>query len=341
LAFGLDTYYNCVYDCAYCCFLGLAHVWGGDNPHRTLDVDWFKRKIVNGLKASRPKSPLAWAIRHRKTLRIGNKYDPLPPQEAELGITRQVLEFLRDLGWQVVIQSKNAALLMQYADLLVDMGAIVMTTITAGGGQDWELLEGRRSPPPGKRLSMLSHLALRGLQTCVVTEPFIPGYHTLSQFESLVTAVKDWGIDRMNVYNLRLNTFVAKRLIEIGLDVEAIWEANQDENWRALLQDLLAIAEGHGAKIGCPDFANAGRFLPTTNTCCGVDVDRPCTFNIINWRKIGLERGEVKLSDALATYDGVGDYAEGLALFGGVLPDRWHLGDCGIFEREGDGWKLT
>lgn len=341
MPFGLDTYYNCVFDCAYCCFLGLAHVWGGDKPHRVLDLDWFKRKMVSGLKASRPKSPMAWAIKHRKTLRIGNKYDPLPPQEAELGITRQVLEFLRDLGWSVVIQSKNGLLLLEYADLLVEMGAIVTTTVTAGGWGDWVTLELQRPPAPVDRLNALMQLAQRGLQVGVITEPFIPGYHTLEQFEQLVNMVHVRGIERMNTYNLRMTPFVARRLIEIGLDVEAIWDANQDENWRALLQDILAIATSHGVKIGCPDFANAGRFLPTTNTCCGVDVERPCTFNIINWRKIGLERGEVMLSDVLATYDGVGNYAEGLALFGGVLPDRWHLGDCGIFERAGDGWKLS
>lgn len=338
LAFGLDTYYNCEYDCLYCCFLGLCHTWGRDR--RCLDVDWFERRIVNGIKNEHPKSPLAWAIKRRKTLRLGNKFDPLPPLEREHRITQRVLRFLSSLGWQVKLESKNTDAMLEYDDLLISSNAIITTTVTCGMEDDWDVLEGKRPPSPRARLEALRFFASAGCQVAVVTEPFIPGYHTVAQFERLMAELSAHRIRRANVYNLRLTPFVARRLAEAGLDIERIWLHNQDDQWKALLPQLLAAAEKYGILIGCPDFVNAGRFVPTTNTCCGVDVENPCTFNFINWRRIGMERGYVDVGDVTASWDGVGDFDEGLNLFLGNDPKMYHLGDSGVFEREGAGWKL-
>ena len=335
LCFGLDTYYNCVYDCAYCCFLGLNQVWGRD--HRVLDVEWFKRRMISGLQYPNPQTPIGRAIRDRKTLRLGNKYDPLPPQEKAAGVTREVLEFLAWLDWEVKLETKNSQLLIDYADLLVEMKAVVTCTVTVGLEDDWSLLEGERTASPQHRLETLAWLQAEGLQVAVVSEPFIPGYHTLDQFKEFLSRLRAHGIRRLNIYNLRLTPFVVRRLLEQGLDVEQIWDENQDGMWDKLLPQLLEAAEDF--IVGCPDFVNSGAFVSQANTCCGVDVQNPCTFNIINWKRKALENGGLALDEFNATWDGVGSYVEGLRLFTGKTDDYYTLKDTGLFEREGLGWK--
>jgi len=339
LAFGLDTYYNCDFDCLYCCFLGLNAVWGKD--FRTLDIDWFKKRILNGIKNKSPRSPLAWAIHHRKTLRIGNKYDPLPPMERELRTTLTVLEFLKSLNWEVKLESKNTDIMLEYQDVLVDMGAIITTTVLSGLEKDWELLEGKRPPPPRDRLDALMEFKSRGCQVAVVTEPFIPGYHMISQFDELMGELEARGIDRANVYNLRMTPFVMKRFAEADMDIELIWEMSQDWSWKEILMELLEVGEKRGIKLGCPDFVNAGKFHAQTNTCCGVDVSNPCTFNIVNWRNIGVRKGFITVEDLKETYDGVGDWIEGLDLFMGDDDKKYTLADTGMFERDFNTWTLV
>lgn len=189
-----------------------------------------------------------------------------------------------------------------------------------------------------ERIRALGQLAEAGLQVGIITEPFIPGYHTVQQFRDLASLALEHGVTRLNTYNLRLTPFVAKRLLKAGLDVERIFDENQDEQWGKTLAELL---ETPGVSIGCPDFANAGRVPSPANTCCGVDVKNPCTFNIIHWRQMGLEQGQVTSQDARGTWDGVGDLEEGMSLFEGRLPDYYDLSDTGIFTRGADGWTLS
>ena len=341
LPFGLDTYYGCAFDCVYCSFLGLHYTWGRGEMDRTLDLDWFRKRVLNGVRTP-GRTPLARAIAGRKTIRLGNKYDPLPPQESELRITRDVLQFLFDLGWEVKLESKNADLIREYAPLLVDGQAIVTTTVTIGLDRDWRELEGCRTPSPTARLSALSELAQAGLQVAVITEPFIPGRHTIDGWRLFLSLLSHHNINRVNTYNLQLTPFNARRLAEIGVDVVAAHEGGKDPAWRDTLQALLSIGSEMGFHVGCPDFVNAGRVRPTTNTCCGVDVQNPCTFNFINWRATGLDRGEVKPADVVRTWDGVGNLEAGLKTFSGKNgATHYSLADTGIFEKVGTEWKLT
>jgi len=335
LAFGLDTYYNCEYNCSYCCFLGLNAVWGND--FREIDFGQFATRIVNGLRNKNPRSPLAYAIRSRKTLRIGNKYDPFPPRDK--GLTRRVLSFLAGLRWDVKLESKNVPAMEELTGLLLGMGATVTTSITCGR-DDWALLEGKRTPDPEERLRGLGRMARVGVPVGVITEPFIPGHHTTEEWVDLVRRGKEQGIFRFNVYNLRLTPFVVKRLLGAGLDVEAIWEANQDGRWRPVLRDILEASKRLGVIVGCPDFVNGGDYVFPANTCCGVDVKNPCNFNIINWNKTGLINGKVTLRDFLDSWDGVGDFSEGKRQFLGQDPKKYHLGDTGLFRKEGLEWVI-
>lgn len=246
-------------------------------------------------------------------------------------ISAQALYVLKAHDWEVKIETKNPPPL---GEINLPRRSIITTTITVGMDDDWNLFERRLTPSPSERLRRLGEYAAEGYQVAVTTEPFIPGYHEIKQFFDLVELAQSLGINRFNAYNLQLTPFNVKRLIELGLDMERIWDFSQDELWKPILQELLSI----DAIVGCPDFANAGGFVPGANTCCGVDVENPCTFNSVNWRRIAMLEGEVTWDDFRGSWDGVGDYSLGVALFTGEAGGYYTLADTGVLVRKDDGW---
>jgi len=334
LAFSLDTYSNCEADCVACHFRRLNYVW--DKSLRPMDVEHFKRTLANGVKNNNPKSPLAWAMYHRKTLRFGNKADPFQEAELKFKVSKEALLTLKSYQWPVVIETKFTHILREYEYLLWDMKSHlhIMPIISPGFLDDWEILERKATTRPDIRLEHLSFWAKRGIRVGVNGEPFIPGYHTVEQFEDMLKLLKHYKIPSYNVYNLHLNEFVAKRLHQEGIDIEKIWEANKDENWKPVLQQLIDLAKKYGIILGCPDFVNSGNYVEASNTCCGVDVDNPCRWNVIMMKKLLLIKGVPFEEAAKMCWDGVGNYEEGMNAFLGKDSNKYNLRDCGIMIEE-------
>lgn len=329
LSLSLDTYWNCQANCHHCYLRRLNYVWGRDL--RPLDLENFQKTITNGLKNKNPKSSLAWALSQKKTIRFGNHADPFQPAERDYRVSKEALKILRDLKWTVVIQTMFTEVLMDYLDILLEMEdrVIVQPIISPGAEADWEILERRRTTPISERFRHIKVLRNKGVKVAVNGEPFIPGYHTIDQFSDMIQRLRDAGVWNYNTYNFHFNDFVAKRLHNIGIDIEKIWEMNQDKNWRPILEELIKIAKWGGVKLGCPDFVNSGRYCDPTNTCCGIDVPNPCTYNVMTWKRriLAGEDPEAVFED---TWDGVGDRELGRRVFDGTEDKMYTLKDCGI-----------
>ena len=326
LPFSLDTYGNCLTDCWHCYFRRLNQVW--DDDLKPADVNLLYSKLKNGLENPNPKSPLAWALKQKKTIKFGNKTDPFQEAERKYRVSENALLSLIEFKWSFVIQTKFTHIMMDYFDLLVKAKdhLIVMPVISPGLDGDWNRLERQRTTHPRERLVHLSMLKKHGISVGVNGEPFIPGYHTISDFVETINTLKAFGINRYNIYNLHFNDFVAKRLHNIGIDIEKIWYYNQDARWRPILRSLIEIAQKHNIILGCPDFVNSGRYCGIAtygecNTCCGISVPNPCTFNTHTWKgEVWIERFKrnyqpLPKQDLLEilnkTWDGVGDYELG------------------------------
>jgi hypothetical protein len=157
-------------------------------------------------------------------------------------------------------------------------------------------------------------------------EPFIPGFHTVADFKRVVSLVRAFGIKSYNSYNLHFNDWNAKEMNAVGVDIEKVWEGNQDENWRPILKQLIKIASDAGVVLGCPDFVNSGKYVESSNTCCGIEVPNPCRFNFITWKKLRFQG--VSDEDILQqTWDGVGDFEYGKKLIKGEVKDLYTLDD--------------
>ena len=167
-----------------------------------------------------------------------------------------------------------------------------------------------------------------GIPVGVNGEPFIPGYHTVKDFEQTLLLLKKYGIKSYNTYNFHFTAFVAKRLHAIGIDIEAIWYNNQDTQWKKILRQLLEISKKHGIRLGCPDFVNSGMsWKEQANTCCGINVPNPCTFNTHNFKRLAQE-GKSVLEIVDITYDKSGDLTQGLKIIKGEPGDFYTLKDA-------------
>jgi DNA repair photolyase len=337
LPFQLDTYWSCENQCSNCFMRRFNRTWGNDL--RPLDLTGFEKRLDSGLKNTNPKSALATAIKDRKTVRLGNKTDPYQNTDRKLKTTREALITLLDRGFSVVIQTKFTENVFRDMDLIeAKKGMVtVMPVISPGLDKDWEVFEHKGTTQPSLRIEHCKAFIAKGINVGVNGEPFMPGYHTVEDFSAAIYALKAAGIPSYNTYHLHMNDLVAKNLHEIGVDIEKIWEANRDSVWGTqILPILISIAEDAGVILGSPDFVHSGRYQESSNTCCGITVPHPCTFNMINWKKLYLS-GVTDVDDLLRrTWDGVGDYDAGRRLLEGKNKDMFSLKDIeGLEPRAG------
>lgn len=325
LPLSIDSYWTCETNCLHCYSRRINRTWGTD--FRMADVEAVKKKLLT----AKGKSPLHQAIKRRKTLRLGNRSDPFQDCELKYGVSSELAKFLASQKWDTVIQTKfprRAWELTGLSDTIT-----VMAVITVGLESDWELFERKRTENPIERIKTLAEIQSAGFRVGVNGEPFIPGYHTVKQFRDTVKLLKSYGINRFNIYNLHFNDLVAKNFHSIGIDIEKVWFMNQDEQWREILKKLLIVAERYGIILGCPDFVNSGwGNRQGCNTCCGLDVKNPCTWNAHHF-KIAIQEGK----DPRTCWDGVGDYEEGMKIINGSIPDMYTMKDI---IREGKGGLL-
>jgi len=202
----------------------------------------------------------------------------------------------------------------------------LMPIVSPGLERDWEVLERRATTNPMRRLAQARNWADRGFRVGINGEPFIPGFHTVADFARVIQLICDYGLKSYNTYNLHLNDWNAKAMYQAGVDIERVWEMNQDGPWRDILQELISIAAAAGVVLGCPDFVNSGGYAEPVNTCCGFDVPNPCTFNLITWKKLRA-RGMSDEQIIECTWDGVGDKEEGRRLLAGGVKELYTLDD--------------
>lgn len=337
LSLSLDSYWNCLNDCWHCYMRRLNHVWGADlRPTSPVEL---RRKLENGLKNPQPKSSIAWALKQKKTIRWGNKSDPFQPVEAKYRIAGRIFDIFLELDWPYVIQTMCTGVMMRYEKQIVEAAHlnIVQAYFTAGMESDWEILERKRTTPPGHRFEHLKSLNLQGVRIAAIGEPFIPGYHTVKQFKDLLKRLKSYGIMNYNVYNFHFNDFVAKRLVKLNIDIEKIWEYNQDDKWKPIQIQLCEAAEKEGISLGCPDFVNLPvGYRHKTNTCCGIDVPTPTTYNTHFFRNM-LQQGISVDSIVEQTWDGIGSKEKGIQILTGKSGDFYTMADAGFYPKSKKG----
>ena len=295
LPLTLESYWACEADCFHCVGRRMNKIWGEEqritNPKNVL------AKLKNSQKNKKPKSLLAVALKKKKVIWIGRKSDPYQPIEIKYEITRANIKSLISQSWPFLICSKYISNAERDTDLFLKAKNLFtfLVEITPGAEKDWEVFERKRTTSIQNRLAIAKKWKSRGIRIGIRGEPFIPGYHTPEQFRDILKRLKSYGLNSYNTYNLHMNDYTIKRLLDIKLDIEKIWIYNQDNKWRPIQQKLCQIADEENIILGCPDFVNTGkRWVSKTNTCCGVDIPAAFTFNTHIWKILLQKETEVE-----------------------------------------------
>ena len=153
------------------------------NPYRACDIR-CAYCITGAQGESRPRYP-AGAVRDQlrheldalghlqPRAGLGTLCDAYPSVEAELGVTRIVLDELTRLGWRVTVVTKGAGVRRDTDLLLLGCATVVISLSTLDRDALARLEPG--APTPAERVHLVRVLAEAGVSVRVSASPWIPG----------------------------------------------------------------------------------------------------------------------------------------------------------------------
>lgn len=197
---SLNPYRGCEHGCIYC-FARPTHSYLELSPGLDFETRLFAKVNAPDLLRRELASP-SW---QPEPIALGVNTDAYQPCERRLGITRRVLEVLRECGQPVGIITKSA-LVERDIDLLADMAkkrqAAVSITITTLDPAITRTLE-PRAASPARRLKTVQRLAAAGIPVGVNVAPVIP-FVTDHDLEHIIQAAAGAGAQSAGYIVLRL-----------------------------------------------------------------------------------------------------------------------------------------
>src|SRR5256886_10374452 len=165
---SINPYRGCEHGCIYC-YARPSHAYLGLSP----GLDFETRIFYKPNAAALLRDELRTQGYVCRPLALGSNTDPYQPAERKFGITRAILEVLRDFRHPVTIVSKGA-LIQRDIDILADMArdnlAVVTVSVTT-----LDLALARHMEPraatPERRIETIPALAAAEVPAGVLAEP--------------------------------------------------------------------------------------------------------------------------------------------------------------------------
>src|SRR5437660_4425856 len=179
---SINPYRGCEHGCIYC-YARPSHADLGLSPGLDFESRLFYKPQAAAL--------LAGALRKKgyscRPIALGSNTDPYQPVERRLGITRRILEVLRDFRHPLTIVSKSA-LIQRDLDILGEMAkdrlAAVTISVTTLDRSLARRMEPRASTPE-RRLETIAALAAAGVPAGILSAPMIPALND-SEMEAIL-----------------------------------------------------------------------------------------------------------------------------------------------------------
>lgn len=197
---SVNPYRGCEHGCIYC-FARPSHAYLDLSP----GIDFETRLSAKTNAAERLRAELAKPGYRCSPVVLGTNTDPYQPVERHWGVTREVLEVLRDCHHPVSIITKGAGILRDL-DLLAEMAEehlvsvmISLTSLDAGLKRALE----PRAASPTRRLRVIRALRERDIPVGTLIAPVIPAL-TDHELEDLLAAAAEAGVSEAGYVLLRL-----------------------------------------------------------------------------------------------------------------------------------------
>jgi DNA repair photolyase len=154
--FSLNPYTGCSHGCIYC--------------YSTYIPDFYRLRLKKNL-LRRVEKDLS-KLPDRSLISMSNSSDPYPPVEKIFGLTRKVLELIKNHNQRIMIVTKSD-LVCRDLDLILELGAAVSLSITTLDREKAKKLE-PGAPEPVRRISVLKKLHSEGVPCILRLDPVLP-----------------------------------------------------------------------------------------------------------------------------------------------------------------------
>jgi DNA repair photolyase len=232
---SINPYRGCEHGCIYC-YARPSHAYLGLSPGLDFETRIFhKPQAATLLRAELRKKGY-----HCRPLALGSNTDPYQPAEKQLGITRSILEVLRDFRHPVTIVTKGA-LIQRDLDILGEMArdnlAIVTVSVTTLDRDLARRMEPRAATPE-RRVETIAALAGAGVPTGVLAAPMIPALNDC-EMEEILTRAREAGA-----------TVAGYTLLRLPLELKALFKEWLEEHAPQKAAHVLSlVAQCHGGRF--------------------------------------------------------------------------------------------
>jgi DNA repair photolyase len=197
---SINPYRGCEHGCIYC-YARPSHAYLGLSP----GLDFESRIFYKPQAAALLGEELRKKGYQCRPLALGSNTDPYQPSERRLGITRLILEVLRDFRHPVTIVTKSA-LVQRDIDILAAMAAERLAVVTVSVttlDRDLARRMEPRAATPERRLEAIKALAEAGVPTGVLAAPMIPALNDM-ELEQILERARAAGASAAGYTMLRL-----------------------------------------------------------------------------------------------------------------------------------------
>jgi DNA repair photolyase len=207
---SINPYAGCEHGCIYC-YARHSHAYLGLSPGLEFETRIFAKSNAAellGKELGRPGYRPA-------VIALGANTDPYQPAERRLGITRSILQLLKQFNAPVSITTKSA-LLMRDIDILSAMARRRLVRVNISiATLDPELARKMdpRAPSPKRRLEAIAALAQAGVPVAVFSSPVIPAL-TERDLEKVLEQAAQAGASHASYVVLRLPLEVRQLFLE-------------------------------------------------------------------------------------------------------------------------------
>ena len=266
---SINPYRGCEHGCIYC-YARPSHAYLGLSPGLDFESRLFYKPQAAALLAAELRKK-GYACR---PIALGSNTDPYQPVERRLGVTRSILEVLREFRHPVTIVSKSA-LIRRDLDILSEMAkdrlAIVTISVTTLDRALARVMEPRAATPE-RRLETIAALVDAGVPTGVLSAPMIPALND-SEMEQILERARAAGA-----------TSAGYTLLRLPLELKALFREWLETHFPDKAAHVLSlVAQAHGGRLYDSAWSKRMTGAGPYADMLGVRFDRAC-------RKLGFNQ---------------------------------------------------
>ncbi len=232
---SINPYRGCEHGCIYC-YARPSHAYLGLSP----GLDFETRIFYKPNAAVLLRDELRKKGYVCRPMALGSNTDPYQPAERRLGVTRSILEVLREFHHPVTIVTKGA-LIQRDIDILSDMAkeklAVVTVSVTTLDRDLARVMEPRAATPE-RRIETITALSKAGVPTGVLSAPMIPALND-REMEAILARAREAGA-----------SVAGYTLLRLPLELKALFKEWLETHEPKKASHVLSlVAQCHGGKI--------------------------------------------------------------------------------------------